>query len=275
MNRLVPVIFVILLVSGMGIFSIYEYSRNQQLAAENTQLKNRLSKQALQLSLQELRLSDQGWQLSQTEARVVELEKRLNNTIETLEKQIAELKHNYTYVRLALFVNTQYLTKTELSNPVYLRTLLHEINDVIWEPLKVKFLITVVSSDEYATTVGACNSDSHARVDSNRLFGYHHFTAFVVDSTGPWAGCIPNDQGPREDTMVLDGIIFRNFCGPSGACGAQYAAEVITHEFLHLMGYSDKALHVGIKFEGTKMVIPLSWYRQILGRISWFTINVG
>ena len=199
-----------------------------------------------------------------------------NNRIEALEKQIEELKHNYTYVRLALFVSTQYLAKTELSNPAYLRTLLHETNDIIWEPLKVKFLITVVNSDEYATTVGACNRDSHVLADSNRVFGYHHFTAFVVNITRPWAGCIPNDQGPREDTMVLDEVIFRNLCfGPSGACGAQYAAEVITHEFLHLMGFTDKALHVGIKFEGTHMVIPLSWYRQILGRIPWFTINVG
>ncbi|MGB9022409.1 MAG: hypothetical protein WCC94_03125 [Candidatus Bathyarchaeia archaeon] len=243
MNRLVPVIFVILLVSGMGIFNIYEYSRNQQLTAENTQLKNRLSKQALQLSLQELRLSDQGWQLSQTQARVVELEKRLNaqeQEIQTLREQLK--RASYITVGLTL------LWAPNASVNIHeIEHVVQRMNDAIWDRFQVYYFIYHAEPQAFMplTTDHYCQGawiDRALKLYSVRDIPVGIFSDLGKGKIGEIAGCEVNH------VIALD---------------ANYVNEhVLSHELLHVLGFSEKELSKMTGFDYTN-IIPIAWFARI------------
>jgi len=243
MNRLVPVIFVILLVSGMGVFSIYEYSRNQQLAAENTQLKNRLSKQALQLSLQELRLSDQGWQLSQTQARVVELEKRLNaqeQEIQTLREQLKRLSY--------ITVGLTFLWAPNASvNLVNIEQVVQTMNKAIWDRFQVYYFIYHAEPQAFMPlTADDCQGAWRDR-------------ALMLYSATDIPVGIFSDLGKSKIGKIF-GCTVDHVIG----LDVNYVNEhVLSHELLHVLGFSEKEISKDMSGFDYTSIIPIAWFARI------------
>jgi hypothetical protein len=253
MSRLVPVIFVILLVSGMGVFSIYEYSRNQQLAAENTQLRNQLSQQTLQLSLQELRLSSQGWQLTQTQARVVELEKRLNAQEQEIQMLREQLKRA-SYITVGL---TFLWSENASVNLVNIEHVVQRMNDAIWDRFQVYYFIFHAEPQGFMPLTTDHYCEGAWRDRALKLYSVTDIPVGIFSDLGK--GNVGKIAGCEVDHVIgLDENYVNEY--------------VLSHELLHVLGFSDKEISKEMGDVNYTSIIPLAWFARIQANARKFQI---
>jgi cell division protein FtsB len=265
MKLIIPSVLVILLV-GLSVFTVYEYVLNQQLAAENTRLKDQLTSQAAQLQTLDAEKLQLQRQLNETDVRVAELE----NKTATLEQEIQKLRdqlrrESYITIGLTFLWNGNVSVQRDT-----ISSIVERMNDVIWDKFQVYFFVYHAEPMSYIPQNYSC---SNYYITGSRLgiaWGDAAWKAYPgpaipigifadVDHNAFW-GC---EMNSTEEYAVA---IY------AGALAdTREASQLLSHELLHVFGFSDDEID---KQMGNYVdVIPSAWLPQIQAQAKRFQMK--
>jgi len=238
------VLLLVLLVGSIG-FSVYEYQENTRLASENQQLK------ADNQTLHD-QVTKQADQLAEAQAEI----QALKANITALRRQL-QIKDSIT-------VGLTFLWNPSLGTPsvAYLQTIVDYMNDNIWANFHVYFFIRDAEPRDFVPASEICISGLTLATWGRQalaLFDGNDIPVLLVsyiageDVNEVIAGCALTSGYP---------LIFLSLSALEGiSLIVEEWAVILSHEILHLFGFSDKELYLpcGIR----ACVIPAEWTNRI------------
>jgi hypothetical protein len=267
MNRLVPVVLVLLILSGaFGFSTLYEYTLNQQKDAEILRLKTQLDDSSRKLAETQDNVTLLSNELNQTRSQVTQL----RGQIADLQKQVAGLEGNVSKLQQQLklknyiTIGLSFMWNPRLEAGIgltylegYIDTIVNRMNLKIWDPLHIYFFVFHAESHDFVPPSVSCG------------YGYGYETWM----NEPW----DLYSGPNIPIGVVESIAYES----SGAWGCTYAAkypnryfiaiywgmgyasgsEALSNELLHVFGFSDAQIEQEKGFYTD--TIPISWFPQI------------
>jgi hypothetical protein len=255
MNRTIPILLLLLLVSSVG-FAVYQYSENQRLAVENATLKQQLDSTAERLRQAEdenKRVSDE---LNQTQTQVAEL----NAKIDKLEQNITQLRkelklRDYTTLGLT------FLWTPKLGvDAHYLRTVVDIMNKIpLWEEVGIYFFLYHAEPADFVPYTDFCLQGALPTWGKTawNLYPERDIPVGIVWSVGTkYAGCanIPDSHNNALRFIVLG---YQAMFWQRGG-----ASDLLAHEILHIFGLSEEQDHV--------YLIDTKLYPKICSSAEWF-----
>jgi len=239
MNRLVPGIFVILLVSGMGIFSIYEYNQNVTLQRENTELK--AQNQQLQSDLD----------LSKT--TITQLEQNAT----ALQRQLK--RHSYIAIALLFLWNPNLNVNVE-----HIQETVTWMNQE-WDSLGIFFVIVAAQPEEFMPLDDNCRRTTLASWGSKAHLFYpeNDIPIGIFRSVGQ-----SNPACTSMSYIMVDGIAYaflddnaftKNFF--IWPWNLTRAGRVLGHELVHIFGFTDDEIRAHPEMQSGS--VPLEWQERL------------
>ncbi len=278
MNRLVPVLLILLVISFGG-FATYKGIQNQQTLQEKIQLKSDLDATAKQLAnAQQENMRLQG-ELTQTQNKVTTLE----NDVTTLQNQVKDLEANITALRKelhkqalrdgAMTIGLSFFWHPSISPQVDKATLLAIVDRMneIWGPFRIYYFIYTAEADGVTPLTIPCGTGTGSSSTPSEVF-YRYARQLYPPSDIPIA--IVND------ITSLDGLIRYAGCGLYGDAGISIklsyinhakivpASQILSHEWLHDLGFTDT--EITAQMGNYVDVIPITWLPRIQVAVQQF-----
>lgn len=283
MNRLISVVLLVLLVASSG-FAAWQYSENQRLASENTQLKTELDTAASKIADADAERMNLEHELNQTR-------QQLNATeiqVAQLQGKIAQLEENITAIRQQLqdkamrkgaitigltFVWNERLT--EIYPPLQILPAVNYMNEKIWAQFRVYFFVYHANAEKYMPTMTDCNT----------AFGVGVFDVWVNTASAEYpgrdipVGLFVDLGGPRTGSGVYMGCEVGHAIAMYGAEFTVFgrtgdAGRMLAHEILHVFQFTDSQLSeetgLGNDSPVKSDMVPLAWSQQIQSNAQLF-----
>jgi hypothetical protein len=264
MNRLVPVVLVLLILStGFGLSTLYEYTLNQQKTTENALLKQELSDAAQKLEQAQNKLDETRNQVTQEEGQIV-----------SLQMQLVELQANITRLQRQLrargetTVALSFMWSPSLAvDARYLRQVVNFMDDQIWDPTGIFFFVYSASQESFIPSTANCSSPSGWGWHDSaiKIYPVKDIPVAIVSSLGWLNG--PYFVGPIEGCACLAGTNCWMGNGVVAFALERYLnppsndARVLTLELFHVIGgISDQEIYA---IPNSTSVIPVAWYPRL------------
>lgn len=270
MKRLVAVVLVVLLV-GSFVFGVWQYTQNQRLAAENVQLKHQLDAQAAQLREAEDQKHQLEAQLNQTQSQVAELQVTINQLEQNITDLQRQLEDKALRQNAVVTVGLNFVWAPSLSSITYdakqLSAIVHWMNDVEWKGVRIYFFIDHAGPASFMPTTDTCSSGF------GRSWGPH--ASVMYPQNDIVVGILRGFSDGYDGCAVLNGRYLAITLSNSAA----EAAGTLTHEILHLFGYTDEQLGPyssewsGIPLAWTRGV-PVAWALQVQAHARAFAVSI-
>lgn len=275
MNRRISVVLLVLLVTSSGL-AAWQYSENQRLATENTQLKNELDKVSSKLADAdaermnlEHELNQTGQQLNAMETQVTELQVK----IQQLEENVTALRQQLQDKAMqkgSITVGLTFLWNPTLADvsATRLSQIVQYMNRHEWAPFRIYFLLAHAQPESFIPTTETCLPGFGHTWGSRALSLYpQKDIPIAIVATFPSAsGCADPSVGIIAVTQSIGIIPVIRYQDDE-----LQPAILLTHELLHLEhlgGISDDELYLAGINSGYR--IPIEWFERIRSHAQWF-----
>jgi hypothetical protein len=261
MNRLVSVVLLLVILStGFGLSTLYEYTLNQQKAAENALLKQELSDTAQKLQQAQNSLNETRKQVTKEEAQIGNLQTQVVGLQANLTRLQRQLKaRGETTVALSFMWSPSLTVDAR-----YLRQVVDFLNYQIWDPTGIFFFVYSASQESFVPETANCSSPTPWSWHNSAiaLYPVKDIPVAVLGSLGRSNG--PYFVGPIEGCACLAGT---NCWVGSGVVAVILLhdptndARVLTAELFHVIaGISDQEIFA---IPISTLVIPVAWYGRL------------
>lgn len=265
MKPIVTAALVILLIC-LPIFTVYEHVINQQLAAENTQLKEQLSSQASQLQTLEAEKQQLQGKLNETDVRVAELENRtvaLEQEIQKLREQLR--RESYITIGLTFLWRPDVSVQRDAISEVVKR-----MNDDIWDMFRVYFFVYHAEPASFIPQTYSCSN--------------YYVTGSELGIT--WADTAWNTYPGRDIIVgIFADVDHSAFWGCEMSSTSEYAvsiysgafadtrdaSQLLSHELLHVFGFAED--EIDRQMGSYVDAIPSAWLPRIQAHAKWFQMT--
>jgi hypothetical protein len=256
---LLSALVLLALLAGASSVVIFNYGRTTNLAAEDERVKNELSrktqnlqtleeeKRALQVEL-DLKGTGYNSEIVKLDLRIVGLQSEIENLQYRLKCQECVTVGLTFFWKRGLNVDLSTLTRV-----------VEQMDEVIWGALCIRFFIYHAEARDFMPSAVDC-SGGYAALDiawANEAWAAYperDIPIGVFRDVGPGvAGCAMVTGAGHAISIALEA----------------YSAAVLSHELLHVFGFSEKELTM-VKYG---MVIPAEWSARIQARAKWFQMR--